>query len=102
MTLKTLPLSALCPPKDNPRRNIDQAAIASLAESIKTDGVLQNLVVEPDGAGKFRVISGKRRFLALKLLKRQGTIDGDFKVPVEVRKNLGNGDALRIATVENV
>jgi ParB family chromosome partitioning protein len=102
MTLKSVPLSMLCPPKDNPRRTLDKAAIASLAESIKTDGVLQNLVVEPDDDGKFRVVSGKRRFLALKLLKRQGKIDDDFKVPVEVRKNLQNGDALRIATVENV
>lgn len=46
MTLRTVPLSALCPSKDNPRRRIDNAAIASLAESIKVDGVLQNLVVE--------------------------------------------------------
>jgi ParB family chromosome partitioning protein len=102
MTLKTLPLSALCPAKDNPRRSFDKDAIVSLAESIKTDGVLQNLVVEPDGDGRFRVVSGTRRLLALKLLKRQGSIDGEYKVPVEVRKGLENGDALRIATVENV
>ncbi len=101
MTLKTVPLSALCPGKDNPRRHIDKDAIAGLAESIKTDGVLQNLVVERNGDGTFRVISGSRRLLALKLLKRQGVIDGDYKVPVEIRK-LGDGDALRIATIENV
>lgn len=102
MTLKSVPLSALCPPKDNPRRILDKADIAGLADSIKTDGVLQNLIVQPEDDGKFRVVSGKRRLLALKLLKRQGAIDGDFKVPVEVRRNLDHGDALRIATVENV
>lgn len=101
MTLKTVPLSALCPSKDNPRRNIDKDAIVGLAESIKSDGVLQNLVVKKCGDGKFRVISGSRRLLALKLLKRQGEIDGDYKVPVEVRK-FADGDALRIATIENV
>jgi ParB family transcriptional regulator, chromosome partitioning protein len=101
MTLKTVALSALCPSKDNPRRHIDQDAIAGLADSIKTDGVLQNLVVEKNGDGKFRVVSGSRRFLALKLLKRQGVIDGDYKVPVEIRK-FEDGDALRIATIENV
>jgi ParB family transcriptional regulator, chromosome partitioning protein len=101
MTLKTVPLSALSPSKDNPRRQIDKDAIAGLAESIKTDGVLQNLVVQRSGEGKFRVISGSRRLLALKLLKRQGAIDGDYKVPVEVRA-LRDGDALRIATIENV
>src|ERR1700681_1395370 len=102
MTLKSIPLSALCPPKGNPRRTIDRAGISSLAESIKTDGVLQNLIVEPEDDDKFRVVSGKRRLLALKLLKRQGAIDAEFKVPVEIRKNLAIGDALRIATVENV
>jgi ParB family chromosome partitioning protein len=101
MTLKTVALSVLCPSKDNPRRTIDKDAIAGLAESIKTDGVLQNLVVEKNGDGKFRVVSGSRRFLALKLLKRQGVIDGDYKVPVEIRK-FDDGDALRIATIENV
>ena len=101
MTLKTVSLSALCPSKDNPRRNIDKDAIAGLAESIKTDGVLQNLVVEKNGDGKFRVVSGSRRFLALKLLKRQGVIDGEYKVPVEIR-SFKDGDALRIATIENV
>jgi len=101
MTLKTVSLSVLCPSKDNPRRNIDKDAIIGLAESIKIDGVLQNLVVEKCDEGRFRVISGSRRLLALKLLKRQGVIDGDYKVPVEVRK-FGDGDALRISTIENV
>jgi ParB family chromosome partitioning protein len=102
MTLKSIPLSALCPPKGNPRRTVDRAGISSLAESIKADGVRQNLIVEPEDDGRFRVVSGKRRFLALKLLRRQGAIDNDYKVPAEVRRNLKNGDGLRIATVENV
>lgn len=101
MTLRTVPLSSLYPSKDNPRRQIDKKEIAGLAESIKTDGVLQNLVVEKHGDGTFRVISGSRRLLALKLLKRQGAIDEDYKVPVEIRR-FEDGDALRIATIENV
>jgi ParB family chromosome partitioning protein len=102
MSLRTVPLSALYPSKGNPRRTIDQAAIEGLAASIKTDGVLQNLVVEPDGEGKFRIVSGHRRYLALKLLKRRKAIDDGFKVPVEIRKGLDEDDALRIATIENV
>lgn len=101
MTLKSVPLAALLPPKDNPRRTVDETRIEGLAESIKTDGVLQNLVVEPDGE-KFRVVTGKRRFLALRLLRRKGVIDGAFKVPIEVRRNMTEDDAMRIATVENV
>ena len=102
MTIKSVPLAALCPPKGNPRRSLDKTRIQGLADSIKADGVLQNLVVEPAESGKYRVISGRRRFLALNLLKRQGAIDEDYRVPVEIRKDLGEEDALRIATVENV
>lgn len=101
MTLRRIALSELYPAKANPRRRVDREAIAGLAESIKTDGVLQNLVVEKEGDGKFRVISGSRRYLALRLLKRQRAIDGGYKVPVEIR-TLTPDEALRIATVENV
>jgi len=61
MTLKAVVLSALSPTKGNPRRRIDKNAIIGLAKSIKTDGVLQNLVVEKSGNGKFTIISGSRR-----------------------------------------
>ena len=67
MTLKNVALSALCPSKDNPRRHLDKDAIAGLAESIKTDGVLQNLVVEKTGEGTFRVRG--RALLALSARK---------------------------------
>src|SRR5581483_11957159 len=100
MTLRYVPLSKLAPSKDNPRRQLDKKAIAGLAASIQADGVLQNLVVEKAG-GAYRIISGARRFLALKLLKQQGVIDASYKVPVEIRK-FDPADALRIATIENV
>ena len=53
MTLKTVPLSALTPSKDNPRRHIDKDAIHGLAESIKSDGNLQNLVVRSAATAGF-------------------------------------------------
>lgn len=81
MSLKAVPVSSLLPPKGNPRRTVDPAQIAGLAQSIKVDGVLQNLVVHPEG-GKYRVVSGKRRFLALQLLRKKKEIAADYKVPV--------------------
>jgi ParB family chromosome partitioning protein len=102
MTHKTVPLASLLPPKGNPRRTYNATLIEGLAESIKTDGLLHNLLVEPAEDGKYRVITGKRRFLALKLLKKRHAIDGEYKVPVDIRKDLAEADALRIATVENV
>lgn len=102
MNLTTTPLSTLLAPKGNPRRTLDTGLTAGLAKSIRTDGLLQNLVVAPEGEGKYRVISGKRRYLALQLLKKEGAIDGDYQVPVDIKDDLADEDAFRLATVENV
>ena len=98
----SIPLSALLPPKDNPRRTLDQSLIAGLAQSIKADGVLQNLLVRPEGDDQYRVVFGKRRYLALQYLKKRGEIDGSYPVPVEVKDDLVDGDAIRLATIENI
>ncbi len=102
MQLSTVPLSSLLPPKDNPRRTFDHSLIAGLAQSIKTDGLLQNLLVRPEGDGNYRVIFGKRRYLALQHLKKQGAIDGNYPVPVDIKDDLDDRDAIRLATVETV
>jgi ParB family chromosome partitioning protein len=101
MHITTIHLSALLAPKANPRKSVDPEAITRLAQSIREDGVLQNLVVRPEGEAKFRVVAGKRRYLALQHLKKEGAIDGSYDVPVEVRDDLTDDDALRLATVEN-
>ena len=63
--LQSVSLSALQPAAANPRRKIDRKAIEGLAASIRTDGVLHNLVVSPvEGKGKkerFQIVSGSRR-----------------------------------------
>ena len=102
MTQKSVPLAALVLPKDNPRRNFNKTGIKGLAESIKADGVLQNLIVEKNGDGTYNILGGKRRYLALMLLKKNGIIDDEYKVPVTVKNGLEERDARRIATVENV
>ncbi len=102
MQLTTIPLSTLLPPKGNPRKTLDAAQIIGLAQSIRTDGLLQNLVVRPEGESAFRVITGKRRYLALQRLKKDGAIDGDYQVPVDIKTDMTDDDLMRIATVENV
>lgn len=101
MTLTTVPLSALRAPKVNPRKVVDKGTIAGLAQSIRVDGVLQNLVVRPEGDGIYRIIFGKRRHLALQYLKKEGAIDDAYPVPVDIKEGLDDHDARRIATVEN-
>ena len=105
MTIQTLPLSSIQPSNINPRTAIDSPGIESLAASILTDGVLQNLVVMPYGRGKkrkHRIVSGERRYRALQLLLEQGHVTGDYPVPVDIRPDLSGEDTIRIATVENV
>src|SRR4051812_35101474 len=101
MTHTTVPLKSLLPPKSNLRRRMDQKLIEGLAQSIRTDGLLQNLVTPPERR-RFRIISGARRFFALQLLREQSAINDTFAVPVEIRDTIADADAVRIATVENV
>jgi ParB family chromosome partitioning protein len=78
-------------------------SLEGLAASIQADGLLQNLVVAPaKGKNRYRIISGERRFRALKLLAERGVISADHEVPVEIRAGLSKDDTLRIATVENL
>lgn len=102
MTRKLVPLSSLVRTAANPRRNADRSPIEGLSESIRTDGVLQNLVVEPSGDGQYRVVAGTRRLRALMHLRDRGEIDDGYKVPVKIRKDLDEPGLVRLATVENV
>ena len=102
MTIQTVPLATIQPPQGNPRRKIDPGQIEGLAASIRQDGLLQNLVVIKGKGKQFRIVSGERRYRALKLLQQRGEIGNDFEVPVEIRDKLSKDDVLRLATVENV
>ena len=102
MNIQSIQLADLRPPAHNPRSVIADDALDELAASIHSDGLLQNLVVAPSRGKTYKVISGERRFRALKLLCERGDIDDSFEVPVEVRAKLSKRDKLRIATVENV
>lgn len=104
MTIQTLILSQIQPSALNPRKYFNDTTIEELARSIKTDGLLQNLVViKPKGkAKKHSLIAGERRFRALTHLIETGEIAKDFPIAVEIKENLTDDEALRIATVENV
>jgi ParB-like chromosome segregation protein Spo0J len=47
MTIQTVPLSSLETDRSNPRKAMNRTSLEGLAASIRTDGVLQNLVVRP-------------------------------------------------------
>jgi ParB family chromosome partitioning protein len=102
MTVQTVALSSLQPGRGNPRKG--RSELEGLAASIRADGLLQNLVVKPvKGKNEhYRIVSGERRYRALKLLEQRGEVDGDYAVPVEIRDGLSKDESLRIATVENL
>lgn len=104
MTQQTIPFNRLRTTEANPRKSFDPVTIESLSKSIKSDGLLQNLVVaKPDGRKRsFTIVSGERRYRAMRLLVEQGDWPKDTPVPVTIRDDLTEEDAHRLATVENV
>ena len=102
MSLQTVSLSQLIPSKANPRKLFDVSALEGLAASIRNDGLLQNLVVAPAKGKTYAIISGERRYRALKLLEERGELPEDFVVPVEVRGELSKDDRIRLSAVENL
>jgi ParB family chromosome partitioning protein len=93
-TVKTLPLSSLHPNRFQPRTYFDDAAIEDLAASIRTQGIVQPLVVTPEGEG-YAIIAGERRLRAARKA-------GLEVVPVFVRQVADDRELLELALVENL
>ncbi len=93
---KTLAVSQLQAGKYQPRQAMDQSSLDELAESIRSQGVMQPLLVRPVGAAgqKFEIIAGERRFRAAQLA-------GLSEVPVIVRE-VDDQAALAMALIENL
>lgn len=104
MTLQTIPFCKLDTTTANPRKTFDETSILGLSQSIKTDGLLQNLVVAkpPGRKSRFTIISGERRYRALSLLVKNGDLPKDTPVPVVIRDPLSEKEAHRLATIENI
>lgn len=80
--------------KNQPRKAFDESAIAELAESIKTHGVIQPIIVRSAGDGFYVIVAGERRFRAAKLA-------GLTEVPVIITE-LSSSEAAEVALIENI
>jgi ParB family transcriptional regulator, chromosome partitioning protein len=89
-----LKLSALQPGKYQPRTRMDEGSLYELAESIKSQGIMQPVLVRPLGAGRYEIIAGERRFRAARLA-------GLDEVPVLV-KAVADEAAAVMALIENI
>jgi ParB family chromosome partitioning protein len=93
--LRVLPVDRLRPNRMQPRTAFDDTGLDELAESIRTQGVVQPLVVTPQDEGHFAIIAGERRWRAA----RRAGLD---TVPAVVREIAGDRELLELALVENL
>jgi ParB family chromosome partitioning protein len=92
--LKNLPVEFLQRGRYQPRRDMDPAALQELADSIKSQGVMQPIVVRPVGDHKYEIIAGERRWRATQLA-------GLDSIPAIVRE-IPDETAIAMALIENI
>lgn len=93
--LKEVPVGSVSPNRFQPRNVFDDAEIRSLADSIKENGLLQPVIVRSLGSGAYEIISGERRFRAMKLL-------GYDKIPIIEKVVESDRQMLVMALIENL
>ena len=92
--LEEIAVGDIIPNPNQPRTNFDQEALAELADSIRTLGLIQPMTVKKDVAGKYMIISGERRW-------RASQAAGLEKVPAYIRE-VDEVELHEMALVENI
>jgi ParB family transcriptional regulator, chromosome partitioning protein len=92
-SLQTLPIDQLQPGKYQPRTLMDQDSLAELSASIKSQGIMQPILVRPLAQG-YEIIAGERRWRAARLA-------GLSEVPVMIR-DVPDEAALAMSLIENI
>ncbi len=90
-----VPVAALVPNPSQPRSIFSEERLDELADSIKSQGIIQPLIVRPHGEeGLYEIIAGERRWRAARKA-------GLPEVPVLV-KNFDDREAMIAALIENI
>tara|TARA_X000000368_G_scaffold418294_1_gene417453 strand:+ start:246 stop:1106 length:861 start_codon:yes stop_codon:yes gene_type:complete len=92
----TISIAKLRPSPLQPRRVFDKNSINELAESIKSKGLVQPILVRPSNTndGEYEIIAGERRWRAAQVAQLHA-------IPAVIR-NLNDTESLEIAIIENV
>lgn len=90
----SLPIEQLEPNPDQPRRQFDAEALDDLANSIRSKGIIQPLIVRAKASGQYEIVAGERRW-------RAAQAAGIHEVPVVLRE-FSDEDVLEIAIIENI
>lgn len=93
-SLATLAVGKLQPGKYQPRTHMDQASLESLADSIRSQGIMQPIIVRLVSDDQYEIIAGERRWRASQLA-------GLTEVPVII-KEIPDEAALAMALIENI
>jgi ParB family chromosome partitioning protein len=92
--LMTLPVGRIRPGKYQPRTKMDQEALAELAASIRSQGLMQPVLVRPVDRDRYELIAGERRWRAAQMA-------GLEEVPALVRE-VPDEAALALSLIENI
>lgn len=96
-SIKEMPIEFLVPGVYQPRKVFDAEALETLAVSIKSQGIIQPLVVREvtkDGQKKYEILAGERRWRASQIAELE-------KVPVIIQ-SMTDQEALAVALIENI
>ena len=93
-TLRELPVDLIQRGKYQPRRDIEPESLQELANSIKSQGVMQPIVVRPIAGERYEIIAGERRWRATQLA-------GLDVIPVVIR-DVPDDAAIAMALIENI
>ena len=87
-------IDEIMPNPFQPRKDFNREEIESLADSIKSQGLLQPVVLRKR-AGRYEIISGERRLRAMKHI-------GEKSIPAIIKEKISDGKMLEMALVENI
>jgi ParB family chromosome partitioning protein len=91
---RTIPIEDVHPSNGQPRKTFDGERLEELAASIRTQGIIQPLIVRTRAAGGYELIAGERRWRAA---QRAGL----HEVPAVIR-DVAPAQAFEMALVENL
>lgn len=92
--LREISIASLSPGKYQPRKDMSESALEELASSIKSQGIIQPIVVRKVTDDKFEIIAGERRWRAAKLAELT-------EIPCLI-KEVPDEAAVAIALIENI
>ena len=92
--LQEIPIEWIRPGKHQPRKGFDGSKLDELANSIRSQGVIQPVVLRPLGDDRYEIVAGERRWRAAQLAEIE-------KIPAVIRE-VDDQSAVAVSLIENI